>query len=239
MLQAPEVDLGVMRKYRLQRIREQLRRQDIPLAILVQPVSLRYAIDFREYALFQSHIPMYVLFVPVEGPVVLHGAYNREYELVDEYRPSPYFNPFDGGLDIGEHAERFADSVVALSSATMGISGKGIPVAVECVPADVFGALKSRRLRLHNGEALVERARTIKSPEELVCLRHAIAVAELGMDNMRQALEPGVTENQLWSILHQVNIAHGGDWMEGRMLASGPRTNPWLQGSDRPHCPGW
>ena len=60
-------------------------------------------------------------------------------------------------------------------------------------------------------------------------MRHAIAVAEHGMDCMRQALEPGITENRLWSILHQVNIAHDGDWMEGRMLASGPRTNPWLQ----------
>ena len=228
MLQAPEVDLAAMRRYRLERIRDQLRQQDIPLAILLHPVSLRYALDFREYALFQSHIPMYVLFVPVEGPVVLHGAYNREYDLVDEYRPSPYFNPFDGGLDLGGRAERFADDVVDFL-ARMGINGKGIPIAVECLPADVFGALKSRRLRLHNGEALVERARSIKSAQELACMRHGIAVAEHGMDRMRQALEPGMTENQLWSILHQVNIAHDGDWMEGRMLASGPRTNPWLQ----------
>jgi Xaa-Pro aminopeptidase len=228
MLQAPEIDLTALRQYRLDRIRDQLRRQDIPLAILVHPVSLRYAVDFREYALFQAHIPMYVLFVPVEGPVVLHGAYNTAYDLVDEYRPSPYFNPFDGGMDLSGRAEQFADDVVEFL-AGMGVSGKGTPVAAECLPADVFGALKSRRLRLHNGEALVERARSIKSEEELVSMRHAIAVAEHGMDCMRQALEPGITENRLWSILHQVNIAHDGDWMEGRMLASGPRTNPWLQ----------
>ena len=228
MLQAPDVDLAAMRRYRLDRIRDQLRRQDIPLAILMQPVSLRYAVDFREYALFQSHIPMYVLFVPAEGPVVLHGAYNRQYDLVDDYRPSPYFNPFDGGMDLSGRAERFADEVVDFL-AGMGVSGRGTPIAVECLPADVFGALKSRRLRLHNGEALVERARSIKSAEELACMRHAIAVAEHGMDRMRLALEPGISENSLWSILHQVNIAHDGDWMEGRMLASGPRTNPWLQ----------
>jgi len=54
-------------------------------------------------------------------------------------------------------------------------------------------------------------------------------VAERGMRRMRTALQPGVTENALWSILCQTNVAHDGDWMEGRMLASGPRTNPWLQ----------
>ena len=42
-------------------------------------------------------------------------------------------------------------------------------------------------------------------------------------------LQPGVTENQLWAVLHETNIAHGGEWIECRLLASGPRTNPWFQ----------
>jgi Xaa-Pro aminopeptidase len=46
---------------------------------------------------------------------------------------------------------------------------------------------------------------------------------------MRAALRPGITENQLWSILHATNIAHDGEWIECRLLSSGPRTNPWFQ----------
>jgi Xaa-Pro aminopeptidase len=46
---------------------------------------------------------------------------------------------------------------------------------------------------------------------------------------MQQALRPGLTENQLWSILHQTNIAHGGDFIECRLLTSGPRTIPWFK----------
>jgi Xaa-Pro aminopeptidase len=46
---------------------------------------------------------------------------------------------------------------------------------------------------------------------------------------MREALRPGLTENELWSVLHQTNIAHGGEWIETRLLSSGPRTNPWMQ----------
>jgi Xaa-Pro aminopeptidase len=48
---------------------------------------------------------------------------------------------------------------------------------------------------------------------------------------MRRALRPGITENQLWSILHETNIAHDGEWIECRLLASGERTNPWFQES--------
>jgi Xaa-Pro aminopeptidase len=46
---------------------------------------------------------------------------------------------------------------------------------------------------------------------------------------MRQALVPGITEQALWSHLHQANIELGGEWIETRLLTSGPRTNPWYQ----------
>jgi Xaa-Pro aminopeptidase len=48
------------------------------------------------------------------------------------------------------------------------------------------------------------------------------------MAAMREALVPGMTENELWSILNQVNAAHGGEWIETRLLAAGGRSNPWF-----------
>ena len=56
-------------------------------------------------------------------------------------------------------------------------------------------------------------------------------VCDLAIRRMREALTPGITENQLWSLLHETNIAHGGEWIECRLLSSGPRTNPWFQES--------
>ena len=49
------------------------------------------------------------------------------------------------------------------------------------------------------------------------------------MAEMEAALRPGITENALWAELHRGNIARGGEWIETRLLASGPRTNPWFQ----------
>ncbi len=39
----------------------------------------------------------------------------------------------------------------------------------------------------------------------------------------------GVTEDAVWAELHAGNIRRGGEWIETRLLASGPRTNPWFQ----------
>ena len=49
------------------------------------------------------------------------------------------------------------------------------------------------------------------------------------IDDMRSYLRPGITEQQLWAQLHRANIEAGGEWLETRLLTSGPRTNPWYQ----------
>jgi Xaa-Pro dipeptidase len=79
------------------------------------------------------------------------------------------------------------------------------------------------------GQRIMELARAVKSGEEIACMRQSLAVADLGMQRMLEALRPGVSETELWAELHFANIAHGGEWIETRLLSSGPRTNPWFQ----------
>ena len=38
-----------------------------------------------------------------------------------------------------------------------------------------------------------------------------------------------MSEDDIWAVLHSENIRRGGEWIETRLLASGPRTNPWFQ----------
>ena len=228
LIPAPAIDHSRMHQYRLQRIRQLLHRDEIAFCILVNPVSLRYAVDFREYGLFQSHIPMFYLFVPAAGPVVMHGASHQTCDLVDEYRPSLGFNPFDSGLNISPVARQLAIDIKSYL-AELGWHDARPRVAVETMPSDVFHALTAEGVELTNGDTLMEEAKTIKSREEIQCIRHAINVAQHGMDRMRAVMAPGITENQLWSVLTQYNTANNGDWHDGRMLASGHRTNPWLR----------
>ena len=54
-------------------------------------------------------------------------------------------------------------------------------------------------------------------------------VCQKGMRAMQEHLEPGMTENALWSKLHETNIRLGGEWIETRLLSSGPRTNHWFR----------
>jgi len=46
---------------------------------------------------------------------------------------------------------------------------------------------------------------------------------------MQDAAAPGMTENDIWAVLHAENVKRGGEWIETRIMASGPRSNPWFQ----------
>jgi len=86
-------------------------------------------------------------------------------------------------------------------------------------------------ISLFDAQEPIEKARMIKLPEEIQCLQLAIDVCDVSVNRMRESIKPGITENQLWGVLHDNNIAHDGEWIECRLLASGQRTNPWFQES--------
>ena len=67
--EVPEIDFDRLRTYRMERIKSALREAEASMCVLVNPVSLRYTVDYSTYPLFQSHIPSTYLFVPVDGPV--------------------------------------------------------------------------------------------------------------------------------------------------------------------------
>ena len=144
----------------------------------------------------------------------------------DDTRPGRPISFFDGAERLGEYAERLADDVVNYLN-EIGTDNRRI--AVVYINPSITRAFLSRGLEVIDGVLISEPARVIKSPDEINCIRWAVAVAEHGIDRLKQALRPGVSEVQLWGLLNYTNLANNGDWHEGRMLASGPRINPWLQ----------
>ncbi len=221
----PDIDQVRLHEYRMGRIKEQMELYEVDVFIMVNPLSMRYAINYRSYPIFSMHVPCTYLFVSLNSDYLLHNVLdpNIASKNLRSGRPISHFY---GGNDLSEHAEKFADDVVAYLSDIRCTSKR---VAIEYVNPSITQALQSRGIDVIDGVLIIENARIIKSAEEIECMRWAIKVAEHGAERIKQALKPGVTEQQLWGLLNYVNLVNDGDWHEGRMLASGPRTNPWLQ----------
>ena len=229
--QVARIDQRKLRAYRLERLRAELRKRDVAGCLLADPINIRYATGSRNMMVWTMHAPSRWAFVPTEGPVVLFEfesaqSANDGLETIAEIRPCTPWIYFLAGPRWEEKADRWAQEIANLV-ATHG--GKNRRLAIDrCEPAGAF-KLRALGLDLVDAQEAIEQARLIKSPEEIQCLRVAMDVCDTAIARMRDALRPGMTENQLWSILHQVNIAHDGEWIEARLLATGERTNPWFQ----------
>lgn len=221
----PDIDMDRLLDYRTKRIREQMELNDVAALVMVNPLSLQYAVNYDSYQLYQSRIPTTYVFMAVEGPTIVFGGYGNS-RLIDREEPADFIAFFDAGPNLVDNARGLADRLHSYLE-ELGTSNRR--VAMEYVNPSVTQACLQRGLEVVDGIALTESARLIKSPDEVDCIKWSIAVAELGMAKMKDALRPGVTETQLWGILNYTNLANQGGWHDGRMLASGPRTNPWLQ----------
>ena len=228
-LDAP--DMEVARRYRLTRIREQLSARDVGGVLLYDPLNVRYATDSTGMQLWCTHNPVRYAFVATEGPVILwdfHGCEHLSWHLdaVDEIRHGTAWYYYMAAQHARERAAVWAAEIADVVSAHGGGSRR---LAVDQIDPEGVDALTALGIVLTDGEAVMERARTVKSPDELRAMRRAIAACEAAMRVMEAELRPGMTENDLWAILHAENIRRGGEWIETRLLTSGPRTNPWFQ----------
>ena len=227
------IDQGKLRADRLARVRAELVKHDYGAALLSDPINIRYATGSRNMPVWTLHAPGRYVFVPVDGPVVLFEyAASRHLseglDTVDELRTSTPWFYFLAGPRTAEKAQVWATEVIDLMRRH---GGSDLRLAVDrCEP---WGAqhLIDAGIQLFDAQEPLELARMIKTPEELLCMQLSMDVCDIAVDRIRQTLQPGMTENEVWSILHETNIAHDGEWIECRLLSSGPRTNPWFQES--------
>ena len=229
-LREDEIDFDKLRSYRLDRVKKELEKNNLEACILFDPVNVRYALDTLNMSVYNMHNLTRYCFVPVNGPVILYEYFNCEklsegLNLIDEIRPAITWDYFSNGDQSEAQLKKWINEVKDLSNSYF----KSKKIAIDVLNGPAVTALDKQGIKVVDAKLILEQARVIKSPEEIKCMRSAIDVAEMGIVKMREQLKPGMTENELWSILHQTNIENYGEWIECRILSSGERTNPWMQ----------
>ena len=231
-LREDEINFDKLRSYRLDRVKKELEKNNLEACILFDPVNVRYALDTVNMSVYNMHNLTRYCFIPVYGPVILYEYFNCEklsehLNLINEIRPAITWDYFSNGDQAGIQLEKWINEVKDLSKSYF----KTKKLAIDVINGPAITALNKSGIEVMDAKSIVEQARVIKSQEELKCMKAAIDVAEIAVNKMRNELKAGMTEDELWSILHKTNIEHGGEWVECRILSSGERTNPWMQES--------
>ncbi len=216
---------------RLARLKAQLERFNCAAGLFYDPINIRYATGTSNMQVYGLHNPCRYAFVATAGPTILFEFTGCEHlskgcPAVDEVRDAVAWYHFAAGPRAAEHAMRCCAELVDLVHLHGGGNRR---VAIDRLDPLGTHLLEAAGVEIVDGQEVAHMARLCKTAEEITALRRAVSVCQSGIRRMRDATRPGMTEQEIWAILHQTNIEHGGEWIETRLLSSGPRTNPWYQ----------
>ncbi len=229
-------DLQAMRKYRWNRLTQHVVDRDYGGVLLFDPLNIRYATDSTNMQLWNTHNPFRALLLCADGYMVMWDYKNSPFlsefnPLVREQRSGADLFYFDRGDKVDVAADIFSNEVRQLITEH---GGGNMRLAVDKIMLHGLRALEAQGFEIMEGEELTEKARSIKGPDEIAAMRCASHACETAVAVMERAARSGVpqgnmSEDDIWAVLHAENIRRGGEWIETRLLASGPRTNPWFQ----------
>ncbi len=224
-------DLEAIRVHRIDRVKRQLDLMGYDGVIVMDPINIRYITDTTNMQIWVMHNAPRYAFMSADGYIVLWDYEGCQFlaghhDHVNEVRTGIGSTYFLAGGRFEEQSQRWADDMAAVVRQHCGANAR---IAVDQVNYLEGTLLSEHGITIERGQELMELARVIKSPDEIDALRCAAHACTTTMTEMYEKLRPGMTEQEIWAVLHEGNIRRGGEWIETQILASGPRTNPWFQ----------
>ncbi|MEP1963257.1 dimethylsulfonioproprionate lyase DddP [Tateyamaria sp.] len=229
-------NLAAMREYRWKRLTQHVVDRGYAGVLMFDPLNIRYATDSTNMQLWNTHNPFRAVLVCADGHMVIWDYKNAPFlssfnPLVREVRGSASMFYFSTGDKTDVKADAFSNEVRQLLEEHAPGHKR---LAVDKIMLHGAHALQAQGFEIMDGEEVTEKSRAIKGPDELLamrCANHACETTVRKMEDFARAnVGDGSTcEDDIWAILHAENIKRGGEWIETRLLSSGPRTNPWFQ----------
>lgn len=229
-------DLNMMREFRWKRLIKGVVERGYGGILMFDPLNIRYATDSTNMQLWNTHNAFRACLVCADGYMVVWDYKQAMFlskfnPLVREQRSGADLFYFDRGDKLAPAADKFANE---LRDVIAEHGGGNMRLGVDKVMLHGLRALEAVGFQVIPGEELTEKARSIKGPDEILAMRCASHACETAVAEMERAARLGVpggnmSEDDIWAVLHAENIRRGGEWIETRLLSSGPRTNPWFQ----------
>lgn len=181
------IDWERLRKYRIDRIVEQMKKRGMRAVMLSKIDTIRYATSFRGVYTWQFHGNRYIALITDDGHISFFVG-SGEYARVKETMPwltdvIPFPFVMEEGYDL-----------VAAKLKELGIT-KG-KVGIDMMKFAMIDKIQKGMpdLELTDGYCVVEGAQLVKNPDEIRLLGCAAELADIGMTTMLDHLGEGVSE---------------------------------------------
>ena len=216
-----------LKRDRLRLLQDEMKLRGIGALYLTDGTNVRYALH--------EHVPGAEVFVPAEGEALgLIRSRDMGYVTRGHTNVRPRFYDraaFRTGTD-PEQGERFVRGIRDLMDEHGAGGGQ---IAVDGLPVDPLLALVAAGIRVIDAGPLIEHVVTVKTPDEVALYRLLSELDAHAIRRFRDALRPGVTENELAGLVVTAWHEAGGENLAQLNICAGENMNPWSRWpTDRP-----
>ncbi|MEK6664820.1 MAG: M24 family metallopeptidase [candidate division NC10 bacterium] len=100
------------------------------------------------------------------------------------------------------------------------------PLGVDVIELPIYAALQKEGIAVVDGQQLMQAARRIKTPDEIVLLNTAAMMVDATYEKLYRAMRPGVRENELVALAAHTLYSMGSEDVEGVNAIAGERCSP-------------
>ncbi len=226
----PIVDVVRMRKERAERLRTIMKKHDLAVVLLTKGDNVRYAAGTSpaplppglSYCLFSVEGDTYAWDFP--------GDFQQALDLVPWIKPgnfriAHYWHAGACGPEATQENARLFAADIRDALQQEGLVGERLGVAG--FDGSAIKALNEAGIETVDASFVMLEARTVKTRDEIACLKQAAAIADAGFYAIYEALRPGVRDIDVQAAAVKTIIEAGGQVIPNTVVIfSGPHTWP-------------
>jgi Xaa-Pro aminopeptidase len=222
------VDMDRLRRERLARISKILEGSECGALLCFDMANIRYVTATHIGTWAQDKLNRFCLLPRGDEPIMWDfGSAARHHQL---------YNPW-----LGERSRAGISTLRGAMSPESGraedvarkikveLSERGLldaPVGIDAIEPPVLFALQAEGIQVVDGQQLMQRARLIKTEDEVSLLNTACAMVDAAYEELYMAMKPGMKENECVALVNKVLYDLGSEFVEGVNAISGERCNP-------------
>jgi Xaa-Pro aminopeptidase len=222
------VDMDRLRTQRLARAKTVLKESECGALLCFDMTNIRYITATHIGTWAQDKLNRFCLLPQDDEPIMWDfGSAARHHQLYNPWlgeRSRAGISTLRGAMSPESGRAEDVARKIRVELEERGLLDE--PVGVDAIELPVLFALQAEGVTVVDGQQLLQRARLIKTEDEVTLLNTACMMVDAAYEELYVSMKPGMKENECVGLVNKVLYDLGSEFVEGVNAISGERCNP-------------